>query len=163
MPAKSKVIFCMLALTLLSTPAFPIGKTGNNTLYDTRDRLSVNVPADYPSITEYRDGSVILRSIQILPGYFDAASFQIFSFRDRYQKLVSSSLEEVKIFFTQANGMSYQVLSESSNKLVLVGQNNSTVVGIVVAPGGRGLVLVGQSYEIIKQGILDTMNGTVFQ
>lgn len=151
---------------IVATPAFSIGKTGNNRLFDSQDKLSVKIPADYPFVSTINNASVILRSASIIrnqQGFLDQASFHAFSFRNLYQNLTDQPLDKIKGYFVQASKMSYQVVYESSEKIILLGQNEELIVGVVVAPGGRGVVFEGIRNEIIKQGILDTMNGVVFQ
>jgi len=150
---------------VLSERAFPIGKTGNNSILDVQEGISAKVPQNFPEITDLLGNSVSLRSNSVIHqrGQFFQAEFRIFIFRDRYPNLVADSFAGVKTYFSSSTETSYEVIRETSDRLVLLGQNSSSVVGIIIAHDGRGLVFVGQNYEIIKQGILDTMNGVVFQ
>lgn len=160
-------IFSQVMLILLfAKSAFPIGKTGNNILSDSRDHLFAKVPDNYPYVNNVNATSLILRSnvlIRSPMGFLDQASFRAVSFRDFYPNLINQSLVELKSYFLQASKMDYQVISESSDKMILLGQNEESIVGIVVAPGGRGVVFISVRNAYIKQGIIDTINAVVFQ
>jgi|GEM_PF-2399578 len=160
------ILFC-LCFGGVCEKAFPIGKTGNNNkITDVGERLSLDIPEKFPLITNLADNSVSLRSMTpvISRNHFLPAEFRIFVFRDRYPELASNgSFTAIKNYFLPATETHYDVLIETENRLVLLGQGPSSLVGIVLTHDGRGLVFVGQNYAVIKQGILDTMNGVVFQ
>lgn len=150
--------------TLLSQGAYPIGRTGNSDhVSDPIDGYTTEVPKTFTSMTKLKDGNISLDSGLFAGDNQVPISIYMSSFRSQYPALVSKGREQIERFFLNTAGISYLKLGVTNGSLTLLGEADSSYVGVSVCNDGRGFILYASKLEIVNKGMHELLLNTVFE
>lgn len=157
-----KYIFIICAL--FTEVAFPISRIGNNSrIRDPQDQYSLTVPKDFASITEIRDGGLVLASGRFASSPPLPVDIQMQSFRSQYPALVNKGQGEIESFFNGQSAIKYQTVPTSNGSLSLFGESQTAYVAISVCENGRGYVLFAPKLDLIAQGMIEALQTTTYE
>lgn len=155
------VLICFCAL--LAERAFPIGRTGNNSIGDRVDGYAATVPTEFHNTSAVGDGGMLLQSGLFMSSPPQPVDINILSFRSQFPELVGKGKTEIEKFFASSTDTKYFTLPLSNSALNLFGEGASSLVGIAVCGDGRGYVIFAPKVDITDTAMKKLMRDTVFE
>jgi hypothetical protein len=138
-----------------------IGRVGNDSIGDSIQGFSAQVPNDFNQISTAAQGGVNLGSNYMLdPEFGTTENIQAIPFGEIYPGLVTASSASVLAFFQAAPGMTYTAVTTPNCSLSLLGEGTNTLIGIVTWGNGNGYILTAAKTDEAKQGILTMLQNT---
>jgi hypothetical protein len=148
------VILTLVVTGALPRTAWPVSRVGNNRIGDPAMGFETAVPAGWAFQRSTSDGGVVLASFLVPPGAgagvgagpgFGAGYLFVRPSLVDYPDLASASRREASAFFEEAADASWTPISVSDCSLRYVLDDGTTVVGVALWGGGRGITIVAPS------------------
>jgi len=163
MKTLHKLLIILAAGAGLTTPhlAYSIGRVGNDQIGDPRDGYTALVPPDFNQIILADRDSAILQSNYIFdPEFGLTVAINAFPFSNVYPELTAATEAKVVEYFQGAPMMHYVKVTTPNCSLSLLGEGDSTWVGVSTWGEGKGYVVAATKTDEAKQGILNLLQAT---
>ena len=157
-------LFASVLFLAAAQNAFPIGRIGNSArIGDSKDLYSMPVPTAFMSISDSVKGSVRLDSEFSAPFPGSTIKIEALPLRTEYPQFRNMTHNDVREFLATSSKTVYTEISTSNGALTMIGENDSSIVGISVCEGVRGYVLLAKKFEMTKNAIIELLNKTEYE